>query len=1020
MTYAPPAIDLHQILARAVPPSERVNSTWVEPDPRQEPGVANGYLAAWKATVSRDPAGAAWLQEALNLPDATLREMFAAVRIRDGAVLPEWATVIVRALAAEPFPEPDPLDGVLGPFIALATFELDAIVAAAGLEVRDSARDDLLGMLRIRLGRVVAPALEHEQKLINSTALWLNPDGGGQLLDASVEGWLHRLSLLPALAHVVGTCYVHWRTFITEICTRTERDASLIASRFLGRETRGALEGVAGDTGDLHNDGRAVAILRFEGGGRVVYKPKDLAVAVGWMDLCQFLNDSGLALDLPVRTMLVQGDYTWEQFVETEPCTSHGQVSRFYRRMGETIRLLQFLEGRDFWLDNLIACGEYPHFIDIEMLLQPRRPLPSTLSAAEQATYDWLEESASRTSAIAMPMPIASGVPSQELGALGPVGPFASPFLFQLGALAASTGAPPLTEEGYVMWEHPEHVPVLYGVPIGSEDHLDDVLAGYTAMQECLVSVQGTLAAADGPLAHLASAPIRYIYRDTWSCLKLVHRSVQPGLLADAMHRELFLAQVLQPITADPDRQPEEARLVATEIDGFRKLDVPFFLTRADSDEVFAPSGLREPFFPSQAWDRLQARIAELDSFPLDEHLAIVRSSYASGRPLGAPGRQLAPGPDREPDSASCLATAEAVAQDVISLSFDDGRAWAGLAYHPPADVPNLEVLRPDVLTGTTGLSMLFADLYVATGEDRWRNAAIRAIEPSLRSWRDEIDRFQQGTHSLASAGAHYGLGAWLWALDRVGRAVGEPALAAELHRGREMVAARLGDTPFETGIATGHAGLLLASLAVFPEIVDREVAVAIAPALLSGLEAGQTRRAGKAEHGLRSLPGDAASAAIALVRMERRVQLDPAIGLRGALARWAAPYLATADTDGLPAGTLLALIEVGQFVDCGPQLRDLCDRWIASQLELNDPWRLLDVIDIALAMEGVTGTGGGAVRIAAGRLLDMHERHGSWFPGAWADDRHNLSAIWGQAAVAHALIRLGPSTGIDSLRLPG
>ncbi len=1015
MTHAPPAIDLHRILARAVPPSERLNSAWVEPDPDQDPGIAGRYLTAWKATVSREPEGTAWVQAALGLPDETLLAMFAPVRVREGAELAEWARVIERALSSDPIVDPAFSGDVMWPFIALAATDLARIVADTGLEIHDSARNDLLGMLRVRLGRVVAPALEHEQKLINSTAMWLNPGGEGQFLDASIDGWLHRLSLLPVLAYVIGTCYVHWRTFISEICARTEGDAALIASRFLGRETRGALVGVAGDTGDLHNEGRAVAILRFDGGGRVVYKPKDLTVAAGWLDLCQFLNDSGLELDLPVRKMAVQGDHTWEEFVETEPCSSPEQVARFYRRMGETIRLLQFLEGRDFWLDNLIARGEYPHFIDIEMLLQPRRPLPSTLSDAEQAAYDWLEESACRTSAIAMPMPIAAGTPSQELGALGPVGPFASPFLFELGALAASSGTPPLTEEGYVMWEHPEHVPVLDGVPIASEEHFDEVLAGYEAMQECLASVRDRLAAEDGPLAPLATAPIRYIYRDTWSCLKLVSRGVQPGLLADAAHRELFLAQLLQPIASDADRQPAEARLVATEIDGLRKLDVPFFLTHANSDEVFAPGGLRETFFPGTAWDRLQARISGLADFPLDEHLAIVRSSFASGRAVGAPGVRVTSGSDRQVEPDECLAAAEAIGRDVLSRAFDGGQAWAGLAYHPPADVPSLEVLRPDILTGTTGLAMLFADLYDVTGEAAWRDAAIQAIDPSVRAWRDEVDRARRGAPSLVSAGAHYGLAAWAWALDRVGRSVDDADLAGAVDAGREMVAARLRATPFEPGIVAGDAGLLLAILEVFPEIVDREVVEAVVPVLLAGLESTETRRPGKAELGLRSLPDGPSSAAIALSRLGDRGLLDPDLDLRGALSGWAAPRLATS-VDDLTAGTLLALIEVERWLDDESGAGELPGRWIAAQLERSDPWRLLDVVEVALTAGDIPDAAG----IAVGRLLDTHRQHGSWFPGAWADDRHNLSAIWGRAAVAHALLRTGSATGIRSLRLPG
>nr|HRC76643.1 hypothetical protein [Kouleothrix sp.] len=52
--------------------------------------------------------------------------------------------------------------------------------------------------------------------------------------------------------------------------------------------------------------------------------------------------------------------------------------------------------------------------------------------------------------------------------------------------------------------------------------------------------------------------------------------------------------------------------------------------------------------------------------------------------------------------------------------------------------------------------------------------------------------------------------------------------------------------------------------------------------------------------------------------------------------------------------------------------------------------------------------------------LWQRRQAHGSWFPETFAADRHNLSAIWGVGAVAHALLRLEHPRQIQSIRLVG
>src|SRR5205807_6133473 len=130
--------------------------------------------------------------------------------------------------------------------------------------------------------------------------------------------------------------------------------------------------------------------------------------------LVEFLNDSGASPRLLVHRILPRGDRAWEEFVTHRACRTPEEVERFYTRMGMTIRLLQLLEGRDFWLDNLVAHGEYPAFIDLETLLQPRVAATASLPSEREAGRR-LAESAVETGAITMPTPIDTGVGAEDL-----------------------------------------------------------------------------------------------------------------------------------------------------------------------------------------------------------------------------------------------------------------------------------------------------------------------------------------------------------------------------------------------------------------------------------------------------------------------------------------------------------------------------------------------------------------------------------------------------------------------------
>ncbi|HLK44413.1 MAG TPA: DUF4135 domain-containing protein, partial [Acidimicrobiales bacterium] len=202
--------------------------------------------------------------------------------------------------------------------------------------------------------------------------LALGAIGGGSTdvvdLDSSLDVWLARVEAYPGLAVVVGTACEQWRAGLLELLGRWRADAERVCAALSRGAAPGRLVHVVGGAGDRHHGGRSVALLRFESGLRVVYKPKDLTVAAATMDLFAVLN-AGSDVLLPTRVVICADGYGWEEHVEAAPVATPGAFETYYRRLGALTRVFQHLGARDLWADNLVAVGDEPHFVDLECVL---------------------------------------------------------------------------------------------------------------------------------------------------------------------------------------------------------------------------------------------------------------------------------------------------------------------------------------------------------------------------------------------------------------------------------------------------------------------------------------------------------------------------------------------------------------------------------------------------------------------------------------------------------------------------
>lgn len=848
--------ELLRIIAKAASPIERAGGEWFVPLPEQPSGTISGIMekrtAQWINTVAvGDKKLFDEYLKARGLDhDAFIRAVSEGT-VNTDAQLPEWAQTFLNvmeslaasndtAIAAQVAGKEtaNPFYDVLLPFRRVATLELRTKLNSLGLSISERAEAGLLDILLARLSSATIHVVDNELQTALAAGSLLKQLGitPRQHLDGTPAGWMERFNRYPALARMVSVAYQNWRNYIFEMLERLTLDRALLEEQMFAGKPLGTLGKVIGDAGDLHDQGRAVALLIFDNGNRLAYKPKDLRLSVAFLNLVSQLNGLGLSPALHSRRMISRGQYAWEEWVEHQPCETAEEVDDFYFRMGQVVRLLQLLGARDFWLDNLIAHGGQPVFIDLEMAFQQAMALPTQLLSAEQEAFARLVETVVPMGAITMVTPIGQGIKAEDLGALTPVREFQTPFKFSYSSPMRALLAPHLKKNDNTKWYKTDYTPVLNGQPAVAAERFDHVIAGYKSMNAFLRANRDTLLSETGPFSDIGEFPLRHITRDTWSCLRIINDSTRTALLVDGFQRELFFEGLMKVAVDGNVADAQLVKVLESEIDSMRDFDVP--LSRAlpaQTKLLLSNGGEIHDYFAESALSRITDRLQSLDNFDVDEHCDFIRSGFATG-PHQACWTPPATGKSRRsvPSREFWLEEAVKLGDFILAQGLrgaEGDLAWLGLIYHPDIDLRSVDVLRPDLLSGTAGLSVLFAALYEATGLNRFREAARGALATTVRSIHEGhpllriFDRSGPSKSRRIAAGVYYGVGSQIYSLRRCAEALNSREL-------EETVAAYLDILPLTELCERSHVDLISGLAGLLHSILPFHGAALTDPAL--------------------------------------------------------------------------------------------------------------------------------------------------------------------------------------------
>ncbi|MGZ3146989.1 type 2 lanthipeptide synthetase LanM family protein [Lentzea chajnantorensis] len=594
----------------------------------------------------------------------------------------------------------------------------------------------------------------------------------------------------PVLARMLAQACEQAVAAHHELSSRFTRDRADVVRTVFGGIDPGALTTIETGQGDPHQQGRTVAVLTFASGARLVYRPRPVELHAHFTaQVAWFARRTGILFRSP--RLLVRDGYGWLEHVEHQPCADVAGVAEFYRRLGALLALLYAVDGTDMHYENLIACGDQPVLVDVETLFHP------TLTIASDPAALAMARSVHRTALLPHMLLGDNGIVdvSGVGGDRGVPSPLDVVDWADAGTDRMRLVRRPSTSTGAL------NRPVLGDVPAEPADYQDSLLAGFRAGYDAIAAHRDELLRL---VRECAEDEVRFVARPTRLYGTLLDESTHPAVLRDALDRDMAFGVL---VVDDPLLDA----LVPHEVVELWRGDVPLFVCRPGSRDLWTGSGLRLPgMLPEPGLHAVERKIAGLSEVDRHDQQWVISASLASRpRPVSHRSGATVSGhvAPVDPDPARLLVAACGIADQILAQAATgpDRVNWLGLEL---VDDRHWTVLPmgAGLTNGYTGVALFLAELGALTGAARYvdfASAALRPLPALLESFAASPELV------LAAGGGLHGLGGVCYGLSRLVPLLGlEPALLS-----LAVSLMPLTDTSFT--VADGVAGSLAAMLAV-------------------------------------------------------------------------------------------------------------------------------------------------------------------------------------------------------------
>lgn len=526
----------------------------------------------------------------------------------------------------------------------------------------------------------------------------------------------------PVLARILTEITVRTIHNVKNLINRYSNDYLEIEEVFFEKEV--VLESVSFGLGDPHKNGQTVAILSFQGGEALVYKPRSLAVDIAYHQFLEWINNQNTTIKLKNGKSLSFEEYGWQEFVSTEECKNKEEVHEYYFRMGANIAIFHLLRTNDMHYENIIAGGSVPYVIDLETLFS------NSIYSEKILTYPRKE---------LLKTVLSSGVlPTGHI--------FNSKIDFDPSALV---GKPKQTSENMKGWvlvedENDEvkyenrnfitsnegHLVKMNNTVVNPVEYVPSIEQGFTEVYTLFLKNKEHLY--EKITESFNDLEIRIVLRPTFMYSRFLVASHHPSYLSNGLDREELL-EMLWNITKSEDRF---YKIVDSEISDLLDNDIPYFTYQIDSKHLSNSRGELIPnVFDYTSLEMVKEQIESLNERNLQEQINLIKLTIYSNDITDKEANEVEGLPAVHPLKSaimenSFLKEAEAIGDFLTEqvVSDENGEYASWIAAENVNGMYQLKTLDFSLYNGILGVSIFLGQLYNQVPKQIYKDTILKNI----------------------------------------------------------------------------------------------------------------------------------------------------------------------------------------------------------------------------------------------------------------------------------------------------
>jgi type 2 lantibiotic biosynthesis protein LanM len=740
--------------------------------------------------------------------------------------------------------DPIPFEHILLPFVRFARHQLSLRTTSSAPLLSDEVLVSLEHWLLGSLSQWASSALQLEFTLFRKQRLWASPSPEDERrrdlyekfqLQYQGKGLLLFFQEYSVLARLLMLLVEQWVEACGEFVQRLKDDLEEITHLFYDGQPLGSVIALKPGCSDPHHRGRSVFLVQFSTGLKLVYKPRSLAMDQAFFALLSWCHNHGLSPHLKTLKVLSRPTYGWMEYVEQVPCTSIQEVRNYYLRAGMLLCLLYVLGGTDMHQENLVACGEYPVLIDLEMVVNPgTSPLLKYKATASHIAFPGEIYEQTVLHIGLLPAQTAMKGIAQSLDISG-LGRMEEPASLQTTTrwMHINTDAMHLCQTTHHLVTQGEHTVVMQETPVNPALYTQEMMEGFRQLYHFLLNHRRELLASEGPLATFEHCPLRIVLRKTATYVKSLLRLKNPKFLREEADRWIELQRFKRPLQTAL-AEPRLMALAEAEIAALEQLDIPWFGTTFESYDIQTDTGQTiKNSFPLSAGEGIRARLLHLDEDDLQRQTQLIRASFQAATSTQAVVKEELPDLTAEQEThdvlvpTELLAVARQIGHTLSTLAFpyaQENKGWVGFQRDPSSESLSLQPLGFDLYDGVCGITLFLAALDHITGEQTYSHLIASALQPLCQHVREAVSSPTKRLQSQWSIGGATGLGSFLYAFTQIGTWQHRPELLEVARQAASLITEPRIRADQSLDIMGGCAGTILGLLTLYKQVGEESL----------------------------------------------------------------------------------------------------------------------------------------------------------------------------------------------------